>query len=205
MKISSLFSKYDLVLASQSPRRRSLLEQVGLIVTVIPSGVDEASWQPLDSDTPETLVQALAVAKALDVGAIRPGSWVIGADTVVVIDGEVLGKPGSANEARSMLKRLSGRTHTVLTGYCIHCQASNRHIVDVVSTLVTMRELSKHCVDWYIGTGEPFDKAGAYAAQGIGAALVRRIEGSYTNVVGLPVCEVVEHLVREGIVCLAAH
>ena len=127
----------------------------------------------------------------------------MGADTIVLIDGTILGKPRSRQEARSMLRRLSGQTHQVLTGYAICCHGSNRMFSDTVTTEVTFKELTEAEIEWYIHTREHFDKAGAYAIQGLGTFLVRRINGSYTNVVGLPVCEVIEFFIREGILGFA--
>lgn len=186
-----------IILASQSPRRRYLLERAGLKFRVIPSAIDEAA---LPADDPALLVRGLAEAKACDVAERFPESWVIAADTIVVVEGRILGKPCSEAEARDMLARLSGRTHQVLTGYCLCCRRLDRLISEVVSTDVIFKLLTPVEIDWYVRTGEPFDKAGAYAIQGIGTFLVKRINGSYTNVVGLPVCEVIEHLIREGVV-----
>jgi septum formation protein len=195
MKVPELKTK--IILASQSPRRRHLLERTGLRFAVIPSEFDEAS---VSASTPDDYVRSLAEEKACDVGRKHPDAWVIGADTVVVVDGRILGKPASAPEARDMLRRLSGRTHQVLTGYCICRMSDARLFADAVCTDVLFKALSDDEIEWYIQTGEPFDKAGAYAIQGIGAFLVRRIYGSYSNVVGLPVCEVVEILIREKVV-----
>ncbi len=189
----------DLILASQSPRRKYLLEQAGLTFRVIPSRIDE-SKQPLSA--PGDYVQSLAIAKAEDVARSNPDSWVLGADTIVAVDGRVLGKPKSAQEARIMLRRLSGKTHQVFTGFCVCQQHTARQVADTVRTEVTFKTLTDQEIDWYINTGEPFDKAGAYAIQGLGTFLVRRINGSYTNVVGLPVCEVVEIMMREGVMGL---
>ena len=124
----------------------------------------------------------------------------IGADTIVLIENIILGKPGSRDDARRMLKNLSGKTHRVITGYCICCKTKNRFFLDTIKTDVLFRDLSDEEIDWYIDTGEPFDKAGAYAIQGLGTLLVKRINGSYTNVVGLPICEVVELLIKEGVI-----
>jgi septum formation protein len=187
----------NIILASQSPRRRYLLERAGLKFKVVPSAVDEASVVRPD---PAEYVRALAVAKAGDIADRYPESWVIGADTVVVVAGRVLGKPASRAEAADMLRRLSGRTHQVLTGWCVCRRAGGLLHADTVCTDVVFKELSADEIRWYIRTGEPFDKAGAYAIQGIGTFLVRRISGSYTNVVGLPVCEVLEFLIREKVV-----
>ncbi len=186
-----------LVLASKSPRRKYLLNQAGLDVTVIPSGVDESS---LNCTSPSGYAQMLAEAKAMDVARHHPGHWVIGADTIVLIDKLVLGKPASTAHARQMLQRLSGQTHQVITGYCIRHLASGKCITDMVSTDVLFKRLSAAEIEWYIHTREPFDKAGAYAIQGLGTFLVRSINGSYSNVVGLPVCEVIETLIAEGVV-----
>ena len=186
-----------IILASQSPRRRYLLERAGLRFAVIPSSFDETS---VSASTPDDYVRELAVAKARDIARRHPDSWVIGADTVVVADDRVLGKPASTAQARAMLRQLSGRTHQVLTGYCICRQMDDRMFADSVCTDVLFKTLTDAEIEWYIRTGEPFDKAGAYAIQGIGTFLVKRINGSYTNVVGLPVCEVIEFLIREQVV-----
>jgi septum formation protein len=125
---------------------------------------------------------------------------VIGADTIVTIDKAILGKPATPFEARRMLKRLSGQSHFVYTGYAIVCKNKQICISDAIHTDVQFKDLSEDEIEWYIQTGEPFDKAGAYAIQGMGTFLVRRINGSYTNVVGLPVCEVIEALLKMGVV-----
>ena len=182
-----------LILASQSPRRRELLAQAGLTFTVIPSTFDENS---VPISTPQSYVQTLARAKAETVAAEYPAGWVIGADTVVVIDAIILGKPASRAEAKSMLRRLSGREHEVLTGYAIGCSQNRQWYSEVITTRVRFKPLSEAEIGWYTQTTEPFDKAGAYAIQGLGMFLVKSINGSYTNVVGLPVCEVLEHLAR---------
>jgi septum formation protein len=185
-----------LILASASPRRKYLLEQAGLRFTVIPGTVDETDS---GEETPETHVRLLAEAKADDIARRQPDAWVIGADTVVVIDGRILGKPAGTDEARRMLQRLSGQRHRVHTGFAIVCRDRSRRISAVATTEVEFKTLSAAEIEWYLQTGEPFDKAGAYAIQGIGTFLVRRINGSYTNVVGLPVCEVIEALIAEGV------
>lgn len=188
-----------LILASKSPRRRCLLEKAGLKFTVIPSNVDESA--AIQSD-PETYAKKLAQAKAKDIANRHPDSWIIGADTVVFIDGSILGKPATRAQARGMLERLSAATHQVHTGYCICRKATGRSILECVTTDVRFKKLSGMEIDWYIRSGEPFDKAGAYAIQGLGSFLVKGINGSYTNVVGLPVCEVLECLINEGAVKL---
>ena len=187
----------QLILASASPRRRYLLEQAGLRFTVIPSELDETS---VPTALPKDYVRVLAEAKTADISRRHPAAWVIGADTTVVIDGRILGKPVDMDQARRMLHRLSGQRHQVHTGYAIDCLARSRRLSATVTTDVEFKRLSDAEIEWYLQTGEPFDKAGAYAIQGIGTFLVRRINGSYTNVVGLPVCEVIEVLIYEGVV-----
>ncbi len=188
-----------LILASKSPRRRYLLRKAGLAVTVVPSRIDE---ETLPVSAPETYARRLAHAKATEVSTRYPESWVIGADTIVLIDGIILGKPESHEDARKMLERLSGKIHQVLTGYAICCRQKNRVFSETIRTDVRFKTLSPEEIEWYIQTKEPFDKAGGYAIQGIGAFMVKSINGSYTNVVGLPVCEVMTFLLEEGVVGL---
>ena len=188
-----------IILASKSPRRRYLLKQAGLEFSVIPSSFNENS---VTMTAPEPYARILAESKARVVSDIYPEQWVIAADTIVLIDNKVLGKPGSDGEAREMLLRLSGKTHQVLTGYCVCCKSRNRFFSETVTTDVRFKDLSSAEIEWYIQTGEPFDKAGSYAIQGLGTFIVKRINGSYTNVVGLPVCEIVEILINEGVVAL---
>ena len=188
-----------LILASKSPRRHYLLKKAGLSVTVVPSRIDEST---IPVSEPETYVKRIAEAKADDVSIRYPESWVIGADTIVLIDGTILGKPKSYTDARQMLQRLSGKTHQVLTGYAVCCREKNRRFSETVKTDVRFKSLSEAEIEWYINTEEPFDKAGAYAIQGIGTFLVKSINGSYTNVVGLPVCEVIEFLLKESVIGL---
>jgi septum formation protein len=192
-------NRSGLILASKSPRRSELLEQAGLTFSVIPSDFDEST---VAVSSPESYAISLAESKALDISQKHPAAWIIGADTIVLIDRKILGKPASINEAHDMLQRLSDRTHQVLTGYCICCKKKNRIFSETVKTDVRFKRLNDAEIKWYIQTGEPFDKAGAYAIQGMGTFLVKSINGSYTNVVGLPVCEVIEHLIREGVVDL---
>jgi septum formation protein len=186
-----------LILASKSPRRRYLLKQAGLTFTVIPGNFDERTV-PMSS--PPEYVRKLAESKAVDVARRYPNSWVIGADTMVSIGDRILGKPVSDNDARGMLQRLSDRIHQVYTGYCICRRSENRLYSDTVMTDVRFKALTADEIAWYIQTREPFDKAGAYAIQGLGTFLVKSINGSYTNVVGLPICEVIEFLIREKVI-----
>lgn len=195
--MNETLTNHRLILASKSPRRRDLLNQAGLTFTVIPSSVDERA---VTIASPEEHVRLLAEAKAGEIAQRFPESWVIGADTLVVIGNAVLGKPRTRTEARHMLEALSGKTHKVLTGYCICCKNAQRSFSQTVETKVLFKPLTNREMDWYISTKEPFDKAGGYAAQGLGAFLIKRVEGSYTSVVGLPVCEVVDYLVKQGVV-----
>jgi septum formation protein len=192
----------DLVLASASRRRRELLERAGLRLLVRVAGVDET---PRPGEAPGALAKRLARAKLEAVAAgiaaeSGPAArFVLAADTVVAVDGEILGKPRDAAEARAMIRRLSGRTHDVLTGYAILRLPPDRAMREgVVRTEVTFRELSGEVVGRYVDSGEPMDKAGAYGIQGTGAMLVRSVSGSYTNVVGLPLVEVLESLEALG-------
>ena len=187
----------ELILASKSPRRRDLFKQAGLTFSIIPSDFDESSVTLSD---PESYVRTLAKSKTIDISRKHPDSWVLGADTIVLIEDRILGKPGSKDEARSMLKQLSGKTHQVITGYCLGCHTKNKLFSETVQTNVRFKMLRDTEIEWYIQTGEPFDKAGAYAIQGVGTFLVKSINGSYTNVVGLPICEVMELLINEGVV-----
>ena len=198
MKISD--EEPQIILASKSPRRRYLLEQAGLKFSVIPSSIDEAKT-PLCS--PDTYVRILSEAKADDISKKYPEKWVIGADTIVLKNNDILGKPRSRDEARTMLKQLSGQVHQVLTGYAVCCKAKNKMFSETIKTDVQFKNLTHDEIEWYVHTTEPFDKAGSYAIQGLGTFLVQSINGSYTNVVGLPVCEVIEFLIREGVIDIA--
>ena len=173
-----------LVLASASPRRLDLLRLAGLDPVVMPADVDET---PAEGEDPVALVVRLARDKAC---AIRPpaGAWVLGADTTVIVDGKVLGKPADAREAVEMLAQLSGRAHRVSTAVAV--RAPDGGLVETVATTeITMAPLSDAAIAAYVETGEPLDKAGAYGIQGRAAAFVSRVNGSWTNVVGLPLVE----------------
>lgn len=173
-----------IVLASQSPRRRRLLEQAGLTFEVIPSQIEEIVP---DNLPPAQLVENLAEAKATAVSSIRPEAFVIAADTTVVLDGEIFNKPASPEEACLMLRRLSGRTHTVYTGFCLLDGPTNRRVIGHETTRVTFAPLSEQEIAAYLATGSPLDKAGAYGIQDdLGALFICCIEGDYYNVVGFP-------------------
>lgn len=188
-------SSSSVVLASASPRRAELLLSAGLQFEVMTSNVAEELLPP---ETPEDYVIRLARAKAADVASRCGGSFVIGADTIVVCDGEIMEKPKDAADAERMLKKLSGISHEVMTGYAIHDKEQRDAISNVIKTKVYFKHLYDEEIKAYIASGCPFDKAGAYAIQGGAAYMVRKIEGSYTNVVGLPLCEVVEALRTMG-------
>ncbi|WP_301860433.1 nucleoside triphosphate pyrophosphatase [uncultured Megasphaera sp.] len=178
-----------LILASGSPRRRELLTQMGIAYMVNPSNYREESPKKKE---PEKFVQLQAVGKACDVAAKYPGQWVLGADTIVVADKTILGKPHSKKEASAMLHALSDTKHSVLTGVAL-VRDSEIH-TKVVETKVWFRRLSDSEIDSYIESGEPMDKAGAYGIQGHAASFVDKINGSYTNVVGLPLSQVCKML-----------
>lgn len=186
------------ILASASPRRKELLEQVGLQFEVIPSRAEE---QELPGETPEEHVVRLSLDKATEV-ANRPevdGRWFIGSDTIVLCDGQILGKPTDEQQAADMLRQLSGREHQVLSGYAILDRKTGEQHLEAVTTRVRFRDLTEVEIARYIASGEPADKAGAYAIQGLGVCFVAGIEGSYTNVVGLPLCRLTLALKERGI------
>lgn len=176
-----------LVLASASPRRRELLAGLGVPFEVAPSRAPERVPPGLNPSTAAATALELARAKARNVAARLDGeALVIGADTLVVLPDRVLGKPASSGEAREMLRALSGRGHTVVTGVVIIETTTGRSVEGVEETRVFFRNLDDEAIRAYLATGEPADKAGAYAVQGLGSLLVERIEGCYFNVVGLP-------------------
>jgi septum formation protein len=179
-----------LVLASTSPQRRAILEQLGIPFDVVPP--DYVEHDPPDAD-PVALVRDHAVGKARSVH--RAGSATLGVDTTVHLDGRVYGKPRDADEAAGMLRKLSGRTHVVLSGLCLIAPAGE--VVDHAETLVTFRSLGAGAIATYVAAGEWEGRAGGYAIQGLGGRLVERIDGDYANVVGLPAALLVETLERE--------
>ncbi|WP_224367292.1 Maf family protein [Hyalangium versicolor] len=191
--MTTLEDPTSLVLASGSPRRRDLLTQLGLRFTVSAADIDET---PLPGEPADVYVLRLAREKARTVAGRFPGAWVLAADTTVAMGAELLGKPVDPAEARDMLTRLSGRTHAVYTGVALAGRAESSM---VIRTGVTFRTLSAGEIDWYVATGEPLDKAGAYGMQGKGSFLVSGIEGSPTNVIGLPLGETLELLTQAGV------
>ncbi len=182
-----------IILASKSPRRRDLLEQLGLNIKIIPSHIDENS---IPIKNPTDYVKELSFIKANNIAFSYPEDWIIGADTIVVSEDEILGKPKSKKNAIEMLNKLSNNEHSVFTGFSILNRKNKIKVSQWVETKVFFKHLPSREIQWYVNTGEPFDKAGSYGIQGIGAFLVKRISGSYSNVVGLPVCEVIEMLTQ---------
>lgn len=172
----------NLILASRSPRRSELLKAAGITFEVLAADIDET---PHPGEGPEAYVERLAVEKARAVLLLRPAARILGADTTVVIDGLILGKPDNAQEATDMLRRLRGRAHDVFTGVAVVSAAGVRSAVD--RTRVWFDPMTDEDISWYVATGEPVDRAGAYAIQGLASRFIPRIEGSYANVVGLPV------------------
>jgi len=189
-----------LILASASPRRIALLKQLVGHFQVIPSDIDESLR---DKETPTEYALRVSRAKAEHVcSEIEAGcsaSWILAADTIVVIDRTILGKPGEEERARRMLQTLQGRDHEVITGVCLIHRDEGLKSLEAIRSRVWIREMGREEIDSYIKTGEPLDKAGAYAIQGLGARFVTRIEGSYTNVVGLPVERIYEIFCSCGI------
>ena len=185
------------ILASASPRRIELLSLLGLRFEIIPSHVDETFMQ---GETPREHVLRLSREKAEKAAAAHPDAWVMGADTIVIINGEVLGKPRSPDEAKEMLGKLSGRVHTVFTGFSVTKRSHSILVRDTVESSVRFREIPDDEMAWYVESEEPYDKAGGYAVQGMGAFFIKEIHGSYTNVMGLPLCEVVDVLKGVGVI-----
>ena len=187
----TIFDCLGLVLASASPRRQELLRNAGIAFEVQPANIPE---NPLPGEIPRVFAERLAREKAQAVAVLRPQDCMLGADTIVVIDDQILGKPRDPADAARMLRQLSGRTHQVITGVCLH--ANGQSAVSSETTSVTMCGISAQEIADYIATGEPMDKAGAYAIQGIASRWIPRIEGDYSNVVGLPVALVYRMLLE---------
>jgi septum formation protein len=184
-----------IVLASESPRRKELLERAGLRFSVAASDYEEDLGLDMP---PHELAAHLSKGKAASVAGKHPDAVVIAADTFIVLEGKILGKPHTEDEAARMLGLLSGRAHSVITGYTVLDTATGREVSESVETRVWFKELTDDEIEAYVKTGEPLDKAGAYAIQGRGASLVQKIEGDYDNVVGLPVDAVLRSLGRLG-------
>ena len=191
----SINSTASFILASASPRRRELFQSIGLKFKIIPAHVNE---NYLAGESPRQHVKRLSIDKAMVIARKYPEAWVLGADTIVVIDGLILGKPKNESQARKMLRKLSGREHKVFTGFSIAHVAAKIYQTKVIQSAVQFKTISPKEMDWYVSCDEPYDKAGGYAVQGKGAYFIQSIRGSYTNVIGLPLCEVLETLKKMG-------
>lgn len=187
--------KGRIVLASASPRRLELLASAGVEFDVCASDIPE---EPIPGEAPADFATRLARDKAVATAARTEGRWFVGADTIVVCAGEIMGKPVDEADAVRMLRKLSGVSHEVITGYAVYDRERDGLLCKAVVTRVVFKPLRDEEISAYVATGCPMDKAGAYAIQGGAAYMVERIDGSYTNVVGLPLCEVVEDLRRIG-------
>ena len=192
--------KYNLILASASPRRKYLLENVGINFSVMePTG--ELEYDGLLKPADFALKNAEIKAKSV-LDKVGENDFILSADTIVVVDDMVLGKPVDADDARIMLGLISGKIHKVITGFSILSWDQKVSFSDAITTLVKIKNLSQDEINGYINTGEPFDKAGSYGIQGIGSFMIHSISGSYTNVVGLPVARVISNLRKFGVVDL---
>jgi septum formation protein len=185
----------QLILASSSPRRSELLKQLGLEFRTIPCKVEETSPPGMN---PSDMVEMLAARKARAVAALLDDGIVIGADTVVVLDNQALGKPADLKDSVEMLPRLQGKSHEVYTGVALADAGRRKIIIDHAKTRVYFKPLQEAEIRKYVSTGEPLDKAGAYAVQGLAAMFITRLEGCYTNVVGLPLAKLADMLQEFG-------
>ncbi|MBN1850124.1 MAG: septum formation protein Maf [Deltaproteobacteria bacterium] len=193
-KFPPITTENPLILASASPRRKRLLEQIRLPFVIMPSNADE---NHVDGG-PSVIACHHAGKKARVIRSQVPSQWILGADTIVVLGDKILGKPKDHDDARSMLRFLSGKEHEVITGFCIIDPSGAIRHCESVSTLVRIKDLTEDEIIIYIETSEPFGKAGSYAIQGIGSFMVESISGDYSNVVGLPVCSVIKALLELG-------
>ena len=185
-----------LILASASPRRADLLREAGIDVEIQPANVDE---DVAPDEPPETYVRRVAEAKARAISERAPGRFVLAADTAVVVDGEILGKPSGPEDAARMLRMLSGRMHQVISGVCLFRDGVPAVETVVEVSMVEFAVLSPAEIDWYVASGESMDKAGGYGIQGLASRFVTRIEGSYSNVVGLPIAVVYRMCTEAGL------
>ena len=188
--------KPRLILASSSPRRRDLLASIGFEFDVIPSHIPEEREK---DETPEEYVARLSREKARTIAAKHPDRWVVAADTTVALGDEILEKPVDPADARRMLAKIAGQTHVVYTAITLTCIAKSYADTHICTSEVRMLPLSGKDIAWYVATGEPLDKAGSYAAQGVGGMFIDSIHGSYTNVVGLPLASLFQMLRKAGI------
>jgi len=187
----------NIILASASPRRQSFLQQLGLRFTIEPAAIDET---PEAGESAEDFVLRMAAAKAESISGLRPDAVVIGADTVISHHGAILGKPANPAEALTLLQKLQGDSHVVMTALALYCSEDKLSAAVVGATTVTFGRFSDEVLAAYIHTGEPMDKAGAYALQGQGGFLIEQINGSCSTVIGLPMNELVTLLLRHGVI-----
>jgi len=187
----------DIILASASPRRQSFLQELGLRFTVEPATIDET---PEPGEPAEAFVRRMAAGKAEAVSNLRPEAMVIGADTVISLQGEILGKPAGPNDALTILQKLQGTSHIVMTALALYCREDNLYATVVGTTTVIFDRFPKEVLEAYIRSGEPMDKAGAYAIQGLGGFLIKKIDGSCSTVIGLPMNELVTLLLSHGVI-----
>ena len=185
-----------IILASNSPRRKELLAKTGIIFEIIPSSYEEDMSMPV---SPKELAVFLSKGKAELIANENPEAIVIGVDTFIVFGDKVLGKPHTKEKAKETLQMLSGKKHSVITGFTIIEKSVNKSISNAIETKVYFRNLDEKEIDEYINTGEPLDKGGAYAIQGLGGKLVEKIEGDYSNIIGLPISDLLEALKQFGI------
>lgn len=185
-----------IILASESPRRKKLLEQIGLDIKVVPSNIDEKLNPRLK---PKTQAETLSLQKAKTAAEKYPDAIILAADTLVYINGDILGKPKNIDEGKRMIKKLQGETHSVITGFTILHGRSKKVLTDSLETKVTFRKLSDSQIRNYLKKENPLDKAGGYGIQGMGAVLVEKINGDFSNVVGLPLSKVIPALKKFGI------
>jgi len=188
----------EIVLASASPRRQMLLSLLGIDFRVVPARFREPPMRP--GRDPADYALEMAAEKCRTVAENNPGALILGADTIVVLDREVMGKPGSAGQGLEMLLRLQGAVHSVITGVCFMCRGKNTRLSFSTASRVEMIQAGRETLEAYMATGEPMDKAGAYAIQGAGAFLIHAVYGSYTNVVGLPLDRVLQSMLQMGAV-----
>lgn len=193
-------TRKPLILASASPRRQGYFQDLGLEYRVHPADIDE---ELLPEEKPQDFVRRMAAEKAALVMELYPGSWIVAADTVVNLAGSVLGKPKDGTDAVSMLMQLSGKEHWVQTGICLACRQEGIVAVQSVHTRVVFSPFSERTARAYVATGEPLDKAGSYGIQGQGAFLVKEVRGSYSNVVGLPLCELLVMLEEHDVIAVS--
>ncbi|MDP6179808.1 MAG: Maf family protein [Desulfatiglandales bacterium] len=194
MSFPIISKNYPLILASASPRRKRLLRQIGLPFRSLPSNLEETQVM----GNPPVRARLLAEKKALSVHSRSNKSWVLGADTMVVLGKTILSKPKDHDEAQSRLFLLSGKGHNVVTGFCVLDPSGDIAHAEAISTLVKVKSLREEEIMAYVATGEPFGKAGGYAIQGIGSFMVESISGSYSNVVGLPLYALIRSLLATG-------